>query len=349
MSSVSVSVPIWFTFTRIAVPTPSRDPASEAVGVRDEHVVADDLRPRAELRRQQRPPVPVVLARAGPRARRSGTPSTSPAPERRPSSAALRVAALEAIRAVAVQLAGTPGPSRARPRRRARARLLDRLGTRVPSASAPSRARARTRPRRRRPSRARRASGSPSAPGTSPTPHRSASDSDAAPTGASMNSCSSSSLSACAPPLITFMNGTGRTCAFGPPRYAVQRRRRATRPPRGRPRARRRGSRSRRGSTCRACRRARAAAGRPRAGRAPRRPTSAGPMTSVTFATARSTPLPPKRVGSLVAQLDRPRARRSRRPTGRRRVRTHRPRAPRRPRRSGCRANRGSRVPGRPR
>ena len=32
-----------------------------------------------------------------------------------------------------------------------------------------------------------------------------------------MNSCSSSSLSACAPPLITFMSGTGRTCAFGPP------------------------------------------------------------------------------------------------------------------------------------
>ena len=32
-----------------------------------------------------------------------------------------------------------------------------------------------------------------------------------------MNSCRSSALSACAPPLMTFIIGTGRTCAAGPP------------------------------------------------------------------------------------------------------------------------------------
>ena len=38
-----------------------------------------------------------------------------------------------------------------------------------------------------------------------------------APTGMTMNSCTSIGLSACAPPLITFIIGTGSTQAAGPP------------------------------------------------------------------------------------------------------------------------------------
>ena len=34
-----------------------------------------------------------------------------------------------------------------------------------------------------------------------------------------MNSCTSTELSACAPPLMMFIIGTGSTCAFGPPTY----------------------------------------------------------------------------------------------------------------------------------
>ena len=49
-------------------------------------------------------------------------------------------------------------------------------------------------------------------------PHRRASENDAAPTGASMNSCGSNAFCACAPPFTTFIRGTGRTCEFGPPR-----------------------------------------------------------------------------------------------------------------------------------
>ena len=42
-SSVSVSVPIWLTLTRIALPTPRVDAAPQALDVRDEEVVADEL------------------------------------------------------------------------------------------------------------------------------------------------------------------------------------------------------------------------------------------------------------------------------------------------------------------
>ena len=38
-----------------------------------------------------------------------------------------------------------------------------------------------------------------------------------APIGAIMNSCTSTDESACAPPLMMFIIGTGNTCAFGPP------------------------------------------------------------------------------------------------------------------------------------
>ena len=48
-------------------------------------------------------------------------------------------------------------------------------------------------------------------------PHRKASLKLGAPIGMTMNSCMSMVLSAWAPPLTTFIIGTGRTWAFGPP------------------------------------------------------------------------------------------------------------------------------------
>ena len=49
-------------------------------------------------------------------------------------------------------------------------------------------------------------------------PQRSASLKVAAPMGATMNSWTSTPVSAWAPPLTMFIIGTGRMCAFGPPR-----------------------------------------------------------------------------------------------------------------------------------
>ena len=48
-------------------------------------------------------------------------------------------------------------------------------------------------------------------------PVRSASENDAAPTGSTMNSWKSTGLSACSPPLMMFIIGTGSTCAATPP------------------------------------------------------------------------------------------------------------------------------------
>ena len=48
-------------------------------------------------------------------------------------------------------------------------------------------------------------------------PHRRASEKLGAPTGMTMNSWKSMELSACTPPLRTFIIGTGSTCALGPP------------------------------------------------------------------------------------------------------------------------------------
>ena len=80
-----------------------------------------------------------------------------------------------------------------------------------------SQVRARTRPRRRRRSPGRARAAAPSARGTSRRPIRSASANGSAPTGTTMNSWRSTLLSACAPPLMTFIIGTGRTCASAPP------------------------------------------------------------------------------------------------------------------------------------
>ena len=112
-----------------------------------------------------------------------------------------------------------------------------------------------------------------------------------------MNSCSSSSLSACAPPLITFSIGVGRTWAFGPPRERHS------------------------GNACASAAALAVARETPRIAFAPsvdlssepsraRRarsiarwsfasiPISAGAIASCTFATARRTPLPSNRPGS---------------------------------------------------
>ena len=50
-------------------------------------------------------------------------------------------------------------------------------------------------------------------------PARSASEKLGSPLGTIMNSWKSSELSACAPPLMMFISGTGSTRAPGPPRY----------------------------------------------------------------------------------------------------------------------------------
>ena len=49
-------------------------------------------------------------------------------------------------------------------------------------------------------------------------PMRSASAKVGAPSGTIMNSWKSIGLSACSPPLMMFIIGTGRTCALAPPR-----------------------------------------------------------------------------------------------------------------------------------
>ena len=63
-SSVSVSVPIWFSLTSSALPTPVRDAAREDLGVRHEDVVADEQDLLAELLRQRLPALPVALGQA---------------------------------------------------------------------------------------------------------------------------------------------------------------------------------------------------------------------------------------------------------------------------------------------
>ena len=128
-----------------------------------------------------------------------------------------------------------------------------------------------------------------------------------------MNSWSSSSLSACAPPLITFSIGVGSTCAFGPPRYrysgspalSAAALRHGERDAEDRVRAERR--------LVRGAVEVEQQRGRRRAGRGRRCPRSRRRSGRRRSRPPASTPLPPKRAGIAVAQLDAPRARRSRR------------------------------------
>ena len=171
-------------------------------------------------RGQRAPAVPVVLGgavldRDDRVARRRGPRQKSTI------SADVELAALEAVDAVAVDL----GRRRVERDRDAVAvpgalgRLEDRLDRRL----ARRRGRARSRPRRRPPSRARARAAPSSARGRprrrSAAPRRTSS----APAGTTMNSCRSIEFSACAPPLITFIIGTGSVRALVAAEVAVER------------------------------------------------------------------------------------------------------------------------------
>ena len=59
-----MSVPIWLTFMRMELPTPSLDAAGEYLRVRHEEVVADELDPVSQPLGDHGPPLPVVLGEA---------------------------------------------------------------------------------------------------------------------------------------------------------------------------------------------------------------------------------------------------------------------------------------------
>ena len=117
--------------------------------------------------------------------------------------------------------------------------------------------------------------------------------SESKPTGSTMNSCRSTLLSACAPPLMMFIIGTGsdtarrRSAQVLPQRHAC-----ATRPPRARPPSTRRAARSRRAGPCSRCRRGRSGAGPGPAWSAASKPCSASAIAPLTLPTALRTPLP---------------------------------------------------------
>ena len=116
-------------------------------------------------------------------------------------------------------------PGRARSRRRRRACSRPPRCPRSAPAAPPrwTRGRARSRPRRRPPCRARASCSVFFSAWKTSAPMRSASANDGAPTGTTMNSWKSTVLSACAPPLSTFIIGTGSTRARLAAEVAVQR------------------------------------------------------------------------------------------------------------------------------
>ena len=213
-SRVSVRVPIWLTLTRIELPTPASMPAAQALGVGDEEVVADQLA-RASPRRlgEQLPAVPVLLVHAV-LDRDDRVAASRRRPSRRPSPPARacgpRARARRRRRSKTSLVAGS------RAMKTSRAGLVaGRLDPRPAPPAAPprsTRGRARSRPRRRPRSRARCAArrllqrvedlGARSA-GTR--------EKLGAPAGTTMNSWKSTELSAWAPPLSTFIIGTGST------------------------------------------------------------------------------------------------------------------------------------------
>ena len=182
-----------------------------------------------------------------------------------------------------------------------------------------------------------------SACGRSPTPMRRPSAKIGAPTGMIMNSWKSIGLSACAPPLMMFIIGTGSSRADGAADIAVERQAGRDRPPPWRPRARRRGWRWRRAAPCSACRRARSSSRRSATWSSASMPPSASKISPLTASTALRTPLPPIARLVAVAQFDRlmraGRGARRHRGAAQRAVFQH----ARRPRRSGCRGCRESR------
>ena len=219
VSRVSVKVPIWLTFTKMALATPASMPALEPLGARDEDVVADDLDAVAERGGVRHPSLPVLLGHAvldrddrvavdelGP-VRDELAGRERPALARRARSAPSCHSSLDAgSRASATSSPGTR-PAASIASTSIRERVLVRLevggeaalvadGARQPPAAqhlvqgvvglgAPLQAPRRT--RRRRP-------------------------------GTIMNSWKSTLLSECTPPFSTFIIGTGSTWASTPPR-----------------------------------------------------------------------------------------------------------------------------------
>ena len=125
-------------------------------------------------------------------------------------------------------------------------------------------------------------------------------------------------LSACAPPLMTFISGTGRTCAFVAADVAVEPERRARRPRRGRPPA---SPEDRVGAEAALVGRAVELDQRSRRSAAARRPARAcEPRRDlVVHVAARRAARPCRRTRARRRAARPPRARRSRRPTARRR------------------------------
>src|SRR5918996_4008301 len=215
-SRVSVSVPIWLGFTRIALAARARIPASSRSGfvTNRSSPTIWHRPPRASVAAvhpsQSSSPSGSSIDSIGKRSRRSEYCVTS--------SSRLRSCPSRRYRS----------PSRSSLAATSRARTTSSPGSSAAASIAPTRS-----------SHAAAVSGRSGAnPPSSPTPvesprswrrdlsawkisepHRNASEYDAAPTGASMNSWTSRELSAWAPPLIKFRSGVGSRCADGPPRY----------------------------------------------------------------------------------------------------------------------------------
>ena len=215
-SSDSVSVPIWFTFTRIAFATPSSIPrrrkstfvtkrSSPTSCTRSPSVVGESCASRPTRSRRARP----RSRRAGSDRRARGRSRSSPAGSSvRPSPGSSYTPSRNTSLAAGSSAIADPlAVSRALGRLEDRLdRLLRRLeiggeaalvadAGREPALVEHRLQRGETPPRR------------------CGAPRRSVS----APAGTTMNSCRSSRFCACAPPLITFISGTGSVRAASPP------------------------------------------------------------------------------------------------------------------------------------
>ena len=232
-SSVSVSVPIWFTLTSTLLRRPSRCPSLDALGVGDEQIVADQLHAVAERLASAPPSRPSRSRPCRPRSTRSGTARTSFCVELdHPLAVELLALALQLVGLARLvpQLARRDVERERDVLARLVAGLLDRLDDDAPAPPRRPADRARSRPRRRRRSTPCDRAAASSACGTPRRRRAAPRRRSAAPLGTIMNSWKSSELSACAPPLMMFISGTGSTRASGPAEVLVERQRRARRP-----------------------------------------------------------------------------------------------------------------------
>ncbi len=219
-SIVSVSVPIWLTLIRMLLAMPLVDALLQPRRVGDEQVVADELDLRAEPLGEQLPAFPVVFAAAvfdgadrvfldpaGQQVDHAGGVDAICRPSSRPSSWRRTVR-------------WRRRPTRYRPARRGPAytRPCRRLRRSVPKLRRCCPGREQSPLRRPRPSCSPSSAAPSSGCGKSRTPQRMASLNESKPSGMTMNSCTSTSLSAWAPPLTMFIIGAGSSRAPTPPR-----------------------------------------------------------------------------------------------------------------------------------